>query len=366
MAVQELEGTGARSRTKGEIVDCDVHNELKSRAVLKKDLPERWHVYYDQGLAPDSGSGVVYAHARPSVFRIDTRPAEGPPGSDLDLMRAQLLDLCGVAKAILHPVLLVQSLQQFGELGAALATAVNEWMVEEWFDRDDRIYGAITVSSEDGERAAAEIRRAARHPRFAKVTMLISTREPLGHDKYWPIFEAAAEEGLPVALHVAGRGGLGSAAGFPAYQIERHTLWTLAYPAQVTSLVYSGVFERFPTLQFVMEEGGLAWFPSTMWRLDRAWKSMRDQVPHLAERPSEVARRHFWLATQPLDEPEQHGYLAHLFDQLDLDDHVLFSSDYPHHDFDDPGRVLPASAIGADRRRKFLVENAEHVFRFAS
>jgi predicted TIM-barrel fold metal-dependent hydrolase len=364
VAVDATRSASISARTRLGVVDVDVHNEPKSRSALKRYLSPRWHVYYDQGLPPDAGGGAVYTAARPSVFRIDTRPPEGPPGSDVALFREQLLDACGIDRAIVHPVLLVQSLPQFGELGRAVAAAVNDWMADEWLDADERLYGAITVPAEDGERAAAEIRRAAEHRRFVKVTVLISTREPIGHTKYWPIFEAAAEAGLPVALHVAGRGGLGSAAGFPAFHVERHTLWTLAYPAQVVSLVYSGVFERFPTLRVVMEEGGLAWFAPTLWRLDRAWQTMRDQVPHLTEPPSQVARRHFWLATQPLDEPEKPEYLAYLLDELDLDEHLLFSSDYPHHDFDDPSRVLQASAIGAERRRRILSENAEALFPF--
>jgi predicted TIM-barrel fold metal-dependent hydrolase len=42
----------------------------------------------------------------------------------------------------------------------------------------------------------------------------------------------------------------------------------------------------------------------------------------------------------------------------------VFSSDYPHWDFDDPDRVLPASLIGAERRAKILHENAERLFNF--
>jgi hypothetical protein len=56
---------------------------------------------------------------------------------------------------------------------------------------------------------------------------------------------------------------------------------------------------------------------------------------------------------------------VHLFDELGMDDRILYASDYPHHDFDDPGRVLPASLIGHERRRKMLSTNAERLFRFA-
>jgi predicted TIM-barrel fold metal-dependent hydrolase len=363
--------TQARSESAKEtalpIIDADVHNAFKSRDVLKKYLPSKWHVYHDQ--LPHSGGwpGATQAAARPSTFRNDSWPAEGTPGSDLDLLREQLLDRSGMHRAILHPITDVMFHAQTGELGLAQAAATNDWMVEEWIDRDPRLYGAITVPVEDGPRAAREIERAAQHPRFVNVTLTITTREPLGDPKYWPIYEAAVANQLPIVAHVGGFGSYGmsfTATGEPTFFVERHTNWSLSSPQQVVSLLYSGVFNELPELQFVLEEGAIGWVPPLLWRLDRIWDSHREQVPHLTQRPSEVIREHFWLTTQPLDEPEKHEHFAQLLDQLAMDDRLMYASDYPHHDFDAPDRVLPASVIGAERRRNILTVNAERVFRF--
>jgi predicted TIM-barrel fold metal-dependent hydrolase len=43
-------------------------------------------------------------------------------------------------------------------------------------------------------------------------------------------------------------------------------------------------------------------------------------------------------------------------------DRLLFSSDYPHWDFDDPFRALPAG-LAPDRRRQILTANARTVYR---
>jgi predicted TIM-barrel fold metal-dependent hydrolase len=42
-------------------------------------------------------------------------------------------------------------------------------------------------------------------------------------------------------------------------------------------------------------------------------------------------------------------------------DRLLFASDYPHWDFDDPVTAFPID-IPADRRRQFLVENAKALY----
>ena len=101
-----------------------------------------------------------------------------------------------------------------------------------------------------------------------------------------------------------------------------------------------------------------------MWRLDRAWRTMRAAIPHLDRPPSEVIRERFWLTTQPFDSPERDEFLPQLLEHLGMTDHILFSSDYPHWDRDDPARILPAAIIGKEAREQILRKNALRLFRF--
>jgi predicted TIM-barrel fold metal-dependent hydrolase len=364
MSVTAERRDATRSRAKVGLIDCDVHNAPASAAALKQYLPERWHLDLDKGTHIGSHGGqIVGARPQNHIFRRDAIPTEGKPGSDLELAREQLLDRHDIRKAILLPI---DGLRypQYGEAGGALATALNDWNLQEWLLQDDRFYGAITIPVEDGERAAAEIERLGSNPRFVTVLLTMVTREGLGHPKYWPIYEAAARHGLPIAAHVGGFSGTHLASGWPAYFVEQHSGYTQPYHAQVVSLVCSGVFDRFPNLQFCLQEGGMAWVPAMMWRLDRAWKSMRAEEPHLTHKPSELIREHFAFTTQPMDETEKPEYLPQLLEHLGMDDRIMFSSDYPHWDFDDPNRVFPASLVGSDARRKVLYDNAERYFPF--
>jgi uncharacterized protein len=353
----------ARDEVIRALVYCDVHNALAHRDDLKRYLPARWHVYYNHGShIGGHGGQVVGARPQRDIYRQDALPPTGTPGGDFELMCAQLLDPFDVRRAILSP-LEVLGWPTYGAEADAFMTALNDWMVREWLERDERLYGAISIPVEDGARGARQIARAAVHPRFVTVLVTMITREGLGHPKYWPIYEAAAGLGLPVAAHVGGFSGTHMATGWPTYFVEQPSGYTQPYQAQIVSLIYSGVFDRFPSLQFVLEEGGIAWMPSLMWRLDRVWESMREHAPHLHRRPSEVIREHISFTTQPFDEPEKPAYLMQLLDQLGMNDRIMFASDYPHWDFDDPRRVLPRS-LGRELRSKIIRENAERLFRF--
>jgi uncharacterized protein len=365
MAAVETAAEVQARRPRAGLVDCDVHNATTSPAELKGYLPARWHREYDHG-PHIGGHGTQMQGARPQshIFRRDAIPGKGTPGSDLELMREQLLDRYTVVKAVLHPVVEVLRAPTYGPLGAAVARAINEWMVEKWLGADPRLYGAISIPVEDGVAAAREIHRAAESSdRFVKVMLPMASREGFGHPKYWPIYEAASDHGLPIAAHVGGFSGTHTATGWPAYFVEQHSGYAQTYQAQVVSLIGAGVFDRFPSMHVVLEEGGLAWMPPLMWRLDRAWQMMGDDAPSaVTTRPSDVIRRHIAFTTQPFDEPETNAQLAQLLAQLDMDDRIMFSSDYPHWDFDDPNRVL--SGMDRELRAKIGSENALRLIPF--
>jgi uncharacterized protein len=125
-------------------------------------------------------------------------------------------------------------------------------------------------------------------------------------------------------------------------------------------MIMEGVFERFPTLKVVLIEAGFAWLAALGWRLDRNWKRLKAEVPHLKKAPSEYIREHFWITTQPMEEPEKPQHLMNVMDWIGWD-RVLFASDYPHWDFDDPHVAIPPS-FGEERRRKVFSGNAAKLY----
>jgi predicted TIM-barrel fold metal-dependent hydrolase len=275
-------------------------------------------------------------------------------------MQAQHLDPNNVELGILNPLTSGQGVMN-PDLSAAVCHAVNDWQVAEWTSKDARLKASVVVPYEDSVAAAAEIRARAGTPDFVQVLLLTRTAEPLGSRRYWPIYEAAAECGLPVAMHAFGYGGPPiTSHGWPSYYIEEMVGHASACQAVLTSLVLEGVLARWPSLKVVLVEAGFAWLPPLAWRLDRIWARMRDEVPHVARPPSEYIREQVWLTTQPMEEPDIPAHLADTNGWIGWD-RLLFATDYPHWDFDDPAQAMKLRVDEA-KRRDFFLDNARRLY----
>jgi predicted TIM-barrel fold metal-dependent hydrolase len=358
MTATTSEATGRR--TKQSVIDCDIHNALPSDDALSPYLSTRWR-RHRAAFGNRGYPGTDYPRMNESAARVDAWPPSGsPPGSDLEFLREQLLDLWGIEYGVLNP--LVDTMPHNLDYAAAFCAAVNDWQVAEWLEPEPRLRASLVVPYEDGELAAAEIRRSAGTAGFVQVLLLVRTNELLGRRRYWKMYEAAAEHDLPIGIHFGWCGGFPTTgAGFPSFYLEEHCGMATAFQDQIVSLVCEGVFDRFPTLKIVSIEGGFAWLVPLMWRFDRSWKLLRSEVPHLTEPPSSVIRRHFWVTTQPIEEPPRRGDFEALLEQLGMNDRLLFATDYPHWDFDAPDAALPRSLEPAVRDRIFA-ENARALY----
>ena len=143
--------------------------------------------------------------------------------------------------------------------------------------------------------------------------------------------------------------------------MEFHTTEALAAMAHIASFVCEGVFQKFPALKVAIIEGGMAWLPALMWRLDKDWRGCRMEVPWLTESPSKLIRRHIRLTTQPIEEPENPKHLLETINHMGSDTMLLFATDYPHWDFDAPDRAVP-SVIKGELREKIMWKNAAELY----
>ena len=141
---------------------------------------------------------------------------------------------------------------------------------------------------------------------------------------------------------------------------QKHFANATSLQGVMTSFVFEGVFERFPKLKVALIEGGFAWVPAHCWRMDKHWERMREEVPHVKRKPSEYVREHFWYTTQPIEEPEKPEHLTEIIEWIGWD-RLMFSTDYPHWDFDDP-RFAFKIALSEEQKTKVFRENAKTVY----
>jgi predicted TIM-barrel fold metal-dependent hydrolase len=352
--------------TRLKVVDCDIHPTAASPDELHPYLPERWRDYmktYGGFYRQPLSDTLSHPRMAPDVARADSWPPGGkPPGSDLAFMQMQHLDANNVEHGMLMPLNRGPGNQRNLEFGAALASAVNDWQLERWVERDKRLHASIVVTQEHPPFAIAEIEKRASDKRFSQIMLPPKCLEPQGRRRYWPIYEAAVAHNLPLALHVGGINGYSAtASGWPSYYIEEQHTNVQGMQSLITSMVIEGVFEQFPTLKVVLVEGGVAWLPALKWRMDKHWKRLKSEAPHLKRLPSEYIHDHFWLTTQPLDEPDNEMDLAEAFEMVGVD-RIMFSTDYPHWDFDEPRFVVSKLKLNEDKMQRIFGDNARDLY----
>ena len=294
-------------------LDCDFHPKLTIEQ-MRPHLSNQWWNYLQTiGARSRHGyaKGYAYPKMTPQAARRDAWPPTGGlPASDLDFVRQQHLDFYGIGAAIMNPLSPTGQGDQNIELSIAMATAANEAQLEQWTAKDARLKSSVVVPYEDGVASAAEVRRRAGNRDFAQVFLLSRTAEALGRKRYWPIYEAAVEAGFPVGIHAFGYSGWPmTSSGYQSFYIEEMTEHATAAQVMVTSFIMEGIFERLPDLKVVLIECGFGWLPALGWRLDKHWKRLKDEVPHLKMAPSEYIKKHFWVTTQPMEETETPEHL---------------------------------------------------------
>lgn len=317
-------------------IDCDMHIEVPGLAALLPYLHPYWRDILVQRGMKDLQT-YNYPPKMPISARSDWRASGPRPAATLEQVQTELLGPFGIDLAILRPLFGVQLLPS-EDMAQALTRALNDYVVAEWLDREPRLRASIVVPMQNPQMAVEEIDRCACDPRFVDVMMLISGEMPIGKRYYWPIYEAAQRHGLAVTFHA---GSMfrhpTSAAGGTAFYFEDYSGQAPAFQAQLVSLICEGAIAKFPDLTFVMAESGVTWMPSVLTRIDKFWRGLRIEVPWVKSRPSEAMRGHVRLTLQPFDGPSDPRLVEMILDQLGSDELLLFSTDYPHWQFDGMG-----------------------------
>src|SRR5436305_3958696 len=185
------------------IIDTDIHAVLSSGRVAEL-LPEPWRTRWASG---SRGPGHLGYWNPNWVIRSDTGLPDGSriENSPENLAR-HLLDRHGIEYGILNAGNLHIGLSPDPDYAAAVVSAENDVVAQDWLPVDPRFRASLVVSPADPELAAREIHRLGDHPGFVQVLMPSGARLPYGQRFFHAIYAAAVEHGLPVGIHPGSEG----------------------------------------------------------------------------------------------------------------------------------------------------------------
>lgn len=233
----------------------------------------------------------------------------------------------------------------YDDVASALASAYNAWIMDKITDPNNGIHTPIVVAPQNPQRAAEEIEKYSDEPGVVAVSLPDGgVTPPLGDSIYYPIYEAAEKAGLPMVFHSAsGTSMMSFPLQFQSYNqfIANHAFSHATQKmAHLSSLLFEGVPVRFPDLEFVLQEAGIGWYPYFMRRLDHEFQAEQWQAPMLEQMPSEYLKENFYLTSQPIEGSRDPQYVSQIIRLFEGQNSLMFSSDYPHFDFDYPDELL--------------------------
>ena len=212
--------------------------------------------------------------------------------------------------------------------------------------------------------AVNELKRAVNELGFVGAVLpAVELRQPLGDTKYFPVYEAAQELGALLAVHAAPTQGIG-VDSFDRLIEVRALSHGFGQMIQMTSMIYNGVYDRFPQLKVAYAEAGCGWVPYFMERLDLEYEHRNTQVPECKKLPSEHLKSgrifiHCELEDRGIPE------IADL-----LRDDILFcATDFPHEprsEFrENLEKFMAREDLRAETKQKICFENPKRMYPLA-
>ncbi|HXG35422.1 MAG TPA: amidohydrolase family protein [Dehalococcoidia bacterium] len=274
------------------------------------------------------------------------------------------MDRAGVECSILYPTSgLAIGWVREPDFAVALARAYNNFLHEEFLKVNPRLQGVALVPLQDVPEAVKELRRAITELGLAGAMLpAVGARKPLGHEDYWPIYAEAERLGCMLAVHATVRGPHYFAGELFDQFIEVHTLsHPFAQMIQMTSIVFRGVFEQFPTLKIAFMEAGCSWVPYWVERMDEEWELRAEvEAPLCRKKPSE-----YISSGRVFFEAEGNEALLGQVGKIIGESGLFYASDWPHWDAEFPENIhelVRREDLSPQFKQKILADNARRLY----
>ncbi len=276
--------------------------------------------------------------------------------------RAADQDLDGVAAEMIYPTvgMLICNHPDY-DYKKACFEAYNRWLAEYCAEAPDRLFGLAQVSMRTVEDGVAELK--AVHAAGFKGVMMPGDPAVEDYDStiYDPVWATAVELGLPLSFHIltTRQGSLAQNPRGP--RINSFLSIIRGNQDIIGTMIFSGVFDRFPDLKVVCVEADAGWAPHYMYRMDHAYKRHRYwmKAPPLDRMPSDYFRDNIYMTFQD-------DYVAFQTKDLVNPRRLMWASDFPHSDSTWPNSqaVLDEQTVGLteDERNWICHDNVAELY----
>ena len=341
--------------------------------VIDDDGIARWLVEGDQPLGSvGAPSQAGQRYEDPEAITFEGAMEDVRPGAFDPAPRMGDLEVDGVDGEVIYPTIgarLYTVLQP--DLLAASFRASNDWLADFCSANPGLFKGNALIALDDVEEGTRELERCANMGfRGAMITTYPGDEKQYEHPSYEPFWSAAESLGVVLSMHIASnRPGPGQVSVFTINGDEEGAAsfsvnqdhWVRK---SVASMIFSGVFERYPNLNVAIVEHELAWAPYFLRTMDWLYSELSQTAPYRFAgdaMPSDFFRSNVTMSFQQDDIGIQ------LRDLIGVQC-LTWGSDYPHAESTWPkSREVLAEILAdvpADEQRKIVCENVAGLFGF--
>jgi uncharacterized protein len=299
------------------------------------------------------------------VTRYPLRASEKTAGGKLRDVQFghRWMDAMGVDYSCMFPTgMLSIGLHPQRDMEVELCWAYNRWLTEKVLpESEGRIFSMLPLPFSDPAESLRQVETFGARRGVTGFMVTTVRTLPVYDNAYMGVYRAMEERGLALSFHS------GPNWGEPVFRscnrfISVHALAFSFYNIlHLTNWVINGLGERFPKLPVIWIESGLAWVPFLMQRLDHEYMLRTSECPTLKKKPSDYMRDMYY-SSQPM-ETQDMAALECTFRMINAETQLLYSSDYPHWDFDLPSVIFDLPFLSERGKHNILGGNAARLFK---
>ncbi|MFC5973984.1 amidohydrolase family protein [Halomarina salina] len=353
------------------VIDTDFHLEIHSPEPLlpyieNKAVAEKM----EWGMPKADLGGWVsnYSHETES-----STITHGQPMNTEEMVT--VMERMGLDSIVVIPGLVNLATGRYPEVKTELARAYNDYLLDKVIDVSEGIHGAIIAPQWDTNAAVEELDRVGTERGVVAAQAWYGPNKLIGGTEFDPVVEQLCSLDLPWLIH-----GAGFDKQFDVHGASKHSYveafaldWSHSAMLNQGNIIFSGMLDKYPDLQVVIQEAGISWIPFMALRCDEMYQNypgdlqltprlMEMDQEYLDRMPSEYVFDNFYYNTQPIALPGGPKHAKAFLEMCHAEDTILFATDFPHHTLDTVDWVRDNPAIDQKLQRQLLSETASELF----